>query len=135
MCVTWNENQLLKLCVSPTIGARSINMWQYNLYNWTIINHSFSTFHIYDSVYKNIKYSCRQSLLFLYIFPVVTFMQYYGLFSRDLHILVLWWRSPLCSLRFCGDYPCVHYFYVPWLIMTSQWVIAFSPVNSLKLYT
>ncbi len=24
---------------------------------------------------------------------------------------------------FCGDYPCEHYFYVPWLIMTSQWVI------------
>ncbi len=24
---------------------------------------------------------------------------------------------------FCGYYPCVHYFYVPWLIMTSQWVM------------
>ncbi len=23
---------------------------------------------------------------------------------------------------FCGDYLSVHYFYVPWLIMTSQWI-------------
>ncbi len=56
-------------------------------------------------------------------------MLYYGLFSHDLHILDLRWRSPLCSLlfvditpvctTFCGYYPCVHYFYVPWLIMKS----------------
>ncbi len=45
-----------------------------------------------------------------YIFSV---MPYYGLFSGDIHILDLWWRSPLCSLLFCGYYPCVHYFYVP----------------------
>ncbi len=51
------------------------------------------------------------------------FMPYYGLFSCDLHILDLQWRSPLCSLLFCGYYPCVHYFYFPWLIMTSQWVM------------
>ncbi len=25
-------------------------------------------------------------------------MLYYGLFSRDLHIHHLWWKSPLCSL-------------------------------------
>ncbi len=50
-------------------------------------------------------------------------MPYYGLFSHDLHILDLQWRSPLCSLPFCGYYICVHYFYVLWLIMTSQWVI------------
>ncbi len=24
---------------------------------------------------------------------------------------------------FCGYYPCVYYFYVPWLNMTSQWVM------------
>ncbi len=28
-------------------------------------------------------------------------------------------------ITFCGDYLCVHYFYVPWLIMTSQWVTTF----------
>ncbi len=48
-------------------------------------------------------------------------MPYYCLFSRDLHILDLWWRSPLCSLFVVDFTPCVHYFYVPWLIMTSQW--------------
>ncbi len=50
-------------------------------------------------------------------------MPYYGLFSGDLHILDLQWRLPLCSLLFCEYYPCVHYFYVPWLIMTSQWLM------------
>ncbi len=54
---------------------------------------------------------------------VTTIMPYYGLFSRDLHILDLRWRSPLCSLLFCGYYTCVHYVYVPWLIMTSQWLM------------
>ncbi len=39
-------------------------------------------------------------------------MPYYGLFSRHLQILDLQWRSH-----------CAHYFYVPWLIMTSQWVM------------
>ncbi len=29
---------------------------------------------------------------------IVIIMPYYGLFSRDLHILDLRWRSPLCSL-------------------------------------
>ncbi len=36
-------------------------------------------------------------------------MPYYGLFSHDLHIFGLQWRS------------CAHYFYVQRLIMTSQW--------------
>ncbi len=54
---------------------------------------------------------------------VSIFMPYYVLFPRDLHILDLRWRSPLCSLLLCGYYPCVHYFYVPWLIMTSQWLM------------
>ncbi len=31
-------------------------------------------------------------------------------------------RKNPCSLLF-GYYPGVHYFYVPWLIMTSQWVM------------
>ncbi len=30
---------------------------------------------------------------------------------------------------FCGDYPCVHYFYVPWLVMTSQWVMMLLKVS------
>ncbi len=30
--------------------------------------------------------------------------------------------TPLLS-TFCGYFHCVHYFYVPWLIMTSQWVM------------
>ncbi len=68
---------------------------------------------------------------------------YYGLVSSDLHILELWWRLPLCSLIFVEITPVLwhiqeaatphtsilhsfhasaHYFYVPWLIMTSQWV-------------
>ncbi len=29
----------------------------------------------------------------------------------------------LCSLLFAVITPCVYYFYVPWLIMTSQWVM------------
>ncbi len=29
------------------------------------------------------------------------------------------------SLISSGDHPCAHYFYVPWLIMTSQWVMTF----------
>ncbi len=29
---------------------------------------------------------------------LIHFMPYYGLFSWDLHVLHLWWRSPLCSL-------------------------------------
>ncbi len=41
----------------------------------------------------------------LYIMP------YYGLFSHDLHILGLQWRS------------CAHYFYVLRFILTSQWVM------------
>ncbi len=49
-------------------------------------------------------------------------MPYYGLFSHDLHILDLQWRSPLCSLFFV-DITRVHYFDVPCLIMTSQWVM------------
>ncbi len=63
-------------------------------------------------------------ILHYYAFLIMyIIMPYYDLFSRDLHILDLWWRSSLCSLLFCRYYPCVHYFYVPWLIMTSQWLI------------
>ncbi len=29
----------------------------------------------------------------------------------------------MVDTTFCGDYPCMHYFYVPWLIMTSQCVM------------
>ncbi len=48
-------------------------------------------------------------------------MPYYGLFSCDLHILDFQWRLPMCPLHFCGYYTYVHYVYVPWLIITSQW--------------
>ncbi len=44
---------------------------------------------------------------------IFVFIPYYDLFSHYLHILDLQWRSPLCSLLFVDDYPCVHYFYVP----------------------
>ncbi len=64
-------------------------------------------------------------LTYLYMMGnnTLLFMLYYGLFSSDLYILDLRWRLPMCSLLFCGYYPCVHYFYVPWLIMTSQWLM------------
>ncbi len=49
------------------------------------------------------------------------------------------WRLPLWTLRFveithmsttfCGDYPCEHYVYVPWLIMTSQWLMTFLGIS------
>ncbi len=58
-----------------------------------------------------------KKITFLAIMPLC-----HGLFSRDLHILDLWWRLPLCALRlmeitplcttFYGDYPSVHYVYV-----------------------
>ncbi len=44
---------------------------------------------------------CWPSPVFITLFfYVALFMPYYGLFSRDLHILDLWLRSPLCSLLF-----------------------------------
>ncbi len=60
------------------------------------------------------------------------------LFSSDLHIIDFWYYAVLLpifkwspyhwflmqiatvSITYCGDYPYEHYFYVPWLIMTSQ---------------
>ncbi len=52
----------------------------------------------------------KMCMSFIYIIPRFThlchdIMPYYGLFSRDLHILDLWWRSPLCSLHFVDITP------------------------------
>ncbi len=68
----------------------------------------------------------------LFVANVITFMLYYGLFSCDLHILDLWWRSPLCSLLFvditpvCTTLLCVHN-------MASQWIMTL-PGTSFAMY-
>ncbi len=46
-------------------------------------------------------------------------MPYYGLFSRDLHILDLRWRSPLCSLLFVDITPVCTTF----MFCDSQWLM------------
>ncbi len=35
---------------------------------------------------------------------------------------------------FCGDYPWVHYFYVPWLIMKSQKGMAWNKIHTCCMY-
>ncbi len=49
-----------------------------------------------------ISYQCPYLLVFYWS---LHFMPYYGLFSHDLHILALSWRSPLCSLLFLWILP------------------------------
>ncbi len=55
------------------------------------------------------------------------YIMIFQLSSELLNYDVLWFTftcgDHVVLTPFCGDYLCVHYFYVPWLIMTSQWVI------------
>ncbi len=72
---------------------------------------------------KNIKVSTVLVMLHL----VACFMPYYGLFSRDLHIRDLQWRSLLCSLLACSmthyDITMGHDIVRDAPIVTQQWVM------------
>ncbi len=75
-------------------------------------------------------YLCFFTLLILkFIYTYVHF--YVFIYYYAVLWLVFTWSPHPWSLveitpvlpTFCGYYPCVHYFYVPWPIMTSQWVM------------
>ncbi len=42
---------------------------------------------------------------------------------KQIHTIMACFHVISISLISGGDHPCAHYFYVPWLIMTSQWVM------------
>ncbi len=54
---------------------------------------------------------------------VCGFITYYGLFSCDLHIIDLWWKSALCSQPFVDITPVCTTFMFHDSLMTPQWLM------------
>ncbi len=67
-------------------------------YKGTLHNHLLALLEVLLYVMTTIPLIYKHIMGPTYCTCVMYFMPYYGLFSRDIHILDLWWRSPLCSL-------------------------------------